>query len=144
MGDPDRADAVLHAARDRELALAWKSGSYLDVARLGALKLLIGYGIGAGYFGFSPGLRRSPSLAPLSYRIHPMRVPRAVYGWLLRVSDHLLPIVELNKEFADFFDGTVPARLKRWQLNYFAFHALFGFLLGSFVLAAFAGLTQTG
>jgi hypothetical protein len=30
------------------------------------------------------------------------------------------------------------------QIGYFAFHALFGFLLGSFVLAALAGLTQSG
>jgi hypothetical protein len=34
--------------------------------------------------------------------------------------------------------------LKGWQLSYFAFHALFGFLLGSFAVAALAGLTQTG
>ena len=62
--------------------------------------------------------------------------------------DHLLPIVELNKEFADFFDdppkGDPPKRerLKDWQLAYFPFHALVGYVLGGFVVAGLAGLTQ--
>ncbi len=65
--------------------------------------------------------------------------------WMFGASlDHLLPIVELNKEFADFFDDPKRERLNGLQLSYFAFHALVGFLLGSFVVAALAGLTQTG
>jgi hypothetical protein len=54
--------------------------------------------------------------------------------------------IRLNRRCSsdDFFDDPQRQRLKGWQLSYFAFHALFGFLLGSFVVAALAGLTQTG
>ena len=69
--------------------------------------------------------------------------------WMFGASlDHLLPIVELNKEFGDFFNdplkGDPPKRerLHGWQVAYFAAHALVGFLLGTFVLAGLTGLTQ--
>ena len=57
--------------------------------------------------------------------------------------DHLLPIVELNKDFADFLDDT-PGRLTTGQLTYFAFHALVGYVLAGFVVAGLTGLTQAG
>lgn len=65
------------------------------------------------------------------------------WPWCLGASlDHLLPIVELNKEFSDFFDDPARERLTGWQLFYFAFHASVGFMLASFVVAGLAGLTQ--
>lgn len=64
-------------------------------------------------------------------------------SWRVLVSfDQLLPIVELNKEFTEFFNDPKRERLARGQLAYFSVHALLGFLLGSFVVAALAGLTQ--
>jgi hypothetical protein len=56
--------------------------------------------------------------------------------------DQLLPIVELNKEFSDFFDDPDRERLKGWQLTYFAAQAIVGYVLASFVVAGLAGLTQ--
>jgi hypothetical protein len=56
--------------------------------------------------------------------------------------DHLLPIVELNKEFSDYFHDPERRRLRGWQLSYFAFHALVGYALGFFLLAGLTGLTQ--
>jgi hypothetical protein len=37
-GDPDRADAVLYAARDREMAEDWRTGNYLGAAGLALLR----------------------------------------------------------------------------------------------------------
>ena len=55
--------------------------------------------------------------------------------------DRLLPIIQLNKGFADFFNvdnGHVDA----WIIWFFACLGLWGWVLGSFLLAAFSGLTQ--
>jgi hypothetical protein len=149
-GHPDRAEAVLYAARDRERAEAWKNGPRLRAAGLWLLKVTIGYGLtgrfprrvlcwvvaltalGALVLSFSPeAWRRGPV-------------------WCLGASfDQLLPIVELNKEFGDFFNDPLKGfplkreRLAGWQVFYFAIHSLLGFLLGSFAVAALAGLTQS-
>lgn len=56
--------------------------------------------------------------------------------------DQLLPIVEINKEFGDFFNDPGRKRLAAWQTGYFSIHVLLGFLLGSFVVAGLSGLTQ--
>jgi hypothetical protein len=71
--------------------------------------------------------------------------------WRLGASLHrLLPVVELSKEFKDFFDNPQPSNaeeprnLNRWQTAYFAGHAIAGWVLGLFLLAAMSGLTQKG
>jgi hypothetical protein len=55
---------------------------------------------------------------------------------------HLLPIVELNKEFTNFLDDPRRERTEGWQLAYFAAHKLMGYLLAIFVGAAIAGLLK--
>jgi hypothetical protein len=157
MGDPDRAEDVLYAARDRERAKAWADGEYLNAAWLYLLKKLIGYGIGNGPFlvlywvlmftligmavlAFSPWARKN-CWAPDKSKKDQAKCLAWMFGASL---DHLLPIVSLNKEFEDFFNDRKHQRLNGWQLGYFAVHALLGFLLGSFVVAALAGLTQSG
>jgi len=53
----------------------------------------------------------------------------------------------LSKEFKDFFDNPQPStaeeprNLNRWQAAYFAGHAIAGWILGLFLLAAMSGLT---
>jgi hypothetical protein len=156
-GDPDRADAVLSAARDRERREAWTSGECGDpfkdwpwrrsdcwrAAGLGVLKVLIGYGIGGGLFLVFYWVLTFTLIGMIVLSFAPAARAKGTV-WMFGASlDHLLPIVSLNKEFEDFFDDPQRQRLKGWQLSYFAVHALFGFLLGSFVVAALAGLTQT-
>jgi hypothetical protein len=141
-GEPDRANAVLYAARDRELAQNWEKGEYLDALGLILLKYTIGYGLGSSYFlallwvvvftmtgvvvlWFSPWARAKGQL------------------WCIGASlDHLLPIVEMNKEFGDCFNDPQRRRLAGWQVSYFAIQALVGYVLASFVVAGLAGLTQ--
>ena len=70
------------------------------------------------------------------------------FWWRLGASVHrLLPIIKLSKEFDDFFDNPStnadwPRNLKRWQVAYFAVHAIVGWVLGLILLAAMSGLTQ--
>jgi hypothetical protein len=56
--------------------------------------------------------------------------------------NRLLPLFILNKEFSDFFNDPERQRLTGRQLAYFAFHAMVGYVLGSFVIAGLAALTQ--
>ncbi|UVC19416.1 hypothetical protein IHQ72_35805 (plasmid) [Mesorhizobium onobrychidis] len=157
-GAPGRADAVLYAGRDRERAEAWTRGKCSNpfeewpwlrgecwkAAGLALLKVLIGYGIGSGLFLVFYWVLTFTLVGMLVLSFSPSARAKGT-TWMFGASlDHLLPIVSLNKEFEDFFDDPRRQRLKGWQLSYFAFHALFGFLLGSFVVAALAGLTQTG
>ena len=70
--------------------------------------------------------------------------------WRLGASLHrLLPIVVLSKEFEDFFDNRstdldAARNLNRFQVGYFAVHAIAGWALGFVLLAAMSGLTSRG
>jgi hypothetical protein len=55
----------------------------------------------------------------------------------------LLPVVELNKEFTDFFDDPKQERLTFWPSMVFSVIAMVGWILGAITVAAFAGLTQS-
>jgi hypothetical protein len=162
-GDRDRADAILTAYRDRERAEAWRDGKCWNTENplwqrplawghencrnalwLGLLWATIGYGIGDGPFRilyWVLGVTALGMLVLAFARPDPAR-PRGVL-WCFGASlDHLLPIVELNKEFSDYFHDPERRRLRGWQLSYFAFHALVGYALGFFLLAGLTGLTQ--
>jgi hypothetical protein len=162
-GDRDRADAILTAYRDRERAEAWRDGqcwntddplwqrplawgheNCRNALWLGLLWATIGYGIGDGPFRilyWVLGVTALGMLVLAFARPDPAR-PRGVL-WCFGASlDHLLPIVELNKEFSDYFHDPERRRLRGWQLSYFAFHALVGYALGFFLLAGLTGLTQ--
>jgi hypothetical protein len=54
----------------------------------------------------------------------------------------LLPIIELNKEFGEFFYDPQRERLQGWQLAFFSAYALWGWVLGLLLVAAMSGLTQ--
>ena len=65
----------------------------------------------------------------------------------------LLPVINLSREFEDFFDNPStdingirlrPRNLNRFQVGYFAVHAIVGWALGLILLAAMSGLTQKG
>lgn len=162
-GDRDRADAILTAYRDRERNEAWRDGKCWNTEKpwwqrpltwgseqcrnaiwLGVLWATIGYGIGDGPFRivyWVLGVTLLGMLVLAFARPDPAR-PRGVL-WCFGASlDHLLPIVELNKEFSDYFHDPERTRLRGWQLSYFALHALVGYALGFFLLAGLTGLTQ--
>jgi uncharacterized protein YjbI with pentapeptide repeats len=54
----------------------------------------------------------------------------------------LLPVLEINKEFTDFFNDPHRARLTNWQNFVFSLIGIVGWVLGAILIAAIAGLTQ--
>jgi hypothetical protein len=148
-GYSDKANAVLSAARDREMTENWGDGKYWEAAGLFLLKWTIGYGLGKGIFLILVWVAFFTALgfivlwffSPLP--ASPERAKGKGWLWCLGASlDYLLPIVELNKEFADFFNDPKRERLYGGQIIYFAVHAIIGYVLAFFVVAGLAGLTQ--
>ncbi|MCK1485575.1 hypothetical protein IVB25_23500 [Bradyrhizobium sp. 193] len=155
-GDPDRANAVRFAARDRELHEAWRRGDYGTAILLFCLKVTIGYGIGEYTFRvlwwigavaligtlvlvFSRQAEESKR-ADWRYPVHfNLFWPVWCFGASL---DQLLPVVELNKEFTEFFNDPRRERLNSAQHLYFGIQALVGYLLGLALVAALSGVTQ--
>jgi uncharacterized protein YjbI with pentapeptide repeats len=54
----------------------------------------------------------------------------------------LLPVIEINKEFTDFFNDPHRARLTSWQSFVFSVIGIAGWVLGAILIAAISGLTQ--
>jgi hypothetical protein len=147
-GSRDTAERIQLAGREQERQQAWLRGDIGVYLWLSFLSLVAGYGIGlytfqvlycvvvftvvgAAVLWFSPNARRHGPM------------------WLLGASLHrLLPVIELNKEFKDFFDNPPPTHayerpnLNRFQVAFFSALAVVGWILGFFLLAAMGGLTQ--
>jgi hypothetical protein len=56
--------------------------------------------------------------------------------------NRLLPVIEINKEFSDFFDDPNRVRLTARQSVVFSVIAMVGWVLGAILIAAISGLTQ--
>jgi len=55
----------------------------------------------------------------------------------------LLPVIEINKEFTDFFNDPERKRMTGWQSFIFSVIGMVGFVLGAILIAAVSGLTQS-
>jgi hypothetical protein len=143
-GERDAANELRYIAREKERADAATVGGWLSGRwwLLSALKWLIGYGIGFGPFKVVYWVIGSILLGVLL--LLPSREARhkGVLWCVGATTERLLPIIELNKEFADFFDDQRRKRLAGWQIAFFSVYALWGWLLGLLLVAAMSGLTQ--
>jgi hypothetical protein len=141
MGDRDDANEIrfLGRVREREAMTGW---AWLWAM---ALEYVAGFGIGSHTFrviywiaGFTI------AGAALLW----LTVPAALMGhrgriWCFGASlSRLLPIIELNKEFTDFFDDPERTRLSGWQTFAFSVLGVVGWVLGGILIAAVSGLTQ--
>jgi hypothetical protein len=52
-------------------------------------------------------------------------------------------VIEVNKEFTEFFNDPKRERLTAWQSFIFSAMGIVGFLLGAILIAAVSGLTQS-
>ncbi len=141
-GEPGRANAVLHASRDRELEDAWREGKYFQAGGLMLLKGTIGYGIGSAAFRVLYWVAGFTILGAIVLWFSADARKKGAIWCLAASLNQLVPLVQLNKEFTDYFNDPQRTRLAGWQLAYFACHAIVGYLLGSFVIVALTGLTK--
>jgi hypothetical protein len=103
---------------------------------------LCGYGIGTYTFIVIPWVLGSVLLGVLVLGYVKPGNAKSV-GWRIGASlDRLLPIIELNKEFGEYFNDPHRTRLAAWQVGFFSIYALWGWVLGLLLIAAMSGLTQ--
>jgi hypothetical protein len=139
-GDRDGADQIrfLGRVRQRETESNWWSWIFTGILQWGT-----GFGIGDYTFR-------------VLYWVIFISVVGAVYLWTCVPAAHthgpiwclgasltrLLPVIEVNKEFTDFFKDPGRKRLTGLQSFVFSLIGLLGWLLGLILLAAISGLTQ--
>jgi hypothetical protein len=138
-GADNKTNKILYALREREGAEAWQRREYGKWLGLGLLRAVIGYGIGGGYFRalLWAGLFALAGWLVLWSSDPAFQAHDAVwYAWASL--DEIVPLVELNKAHAEFIDS----HLQGWRLWYFYGQRIAAYVLGSFVVAGLAGLTQ--
>jgi hypothetical protein len=152
-GADAKGNDILRALRKRERAEAWRlcwdgpsegnGGSRPRACSqwlgLSALWLVVGYGIGLGYFKALLWVVAFTLVGVIVLWISAAAARQRGIGWCAWTSfDEILPVVELDKEHERFINEEVSGRW-RW---YFYVHRIAAYVLGSFIIAGLAGLTQ--
>jgi hypothetical protein len=76
--------------------------------------------------------------------IRTSRFPERAFFWCFGASlARLLPVIEINKEFTEFFNHPKRERLTGWQSFIFNATGIVGYVLGAILVAAVSGLTQS-
>jgi hypothetical protein len=139
-GDRAGADEVrfLSRVRQRETEKNWWPWIFS-----GFLQYVAGFGIGTYTFrvlypvlGISVlGALYLWKYVPAAYQHGPI--------WCFGASlSRLLPVIEVNKEFTDFFNDPGRTRLTSWQSFVFSLIGIVGWVLGAILIAAISGLMQ--
>jgi hypothetical protein len=140
-GDRDAANEIRYLGRVREretergLAFVWS----------GFLQYVTGFGIGTYTFRVLYWVIGISLLGAFYLRTCVKGVRDGYHGifWCFGASlDRLLPVIEINKEFAEFFNDPKHERLTGWQSFIFSAMGIVGFVLGAILIAAVSGLTQ--
>jgi len=142
-GDPDAADDIRFygRARERESEKGW--GNYIWS---GALQYVAGFGIGTYPFRVLYWVLGISLLGALYLRESVKGVRDGGHGfvWCIGASlSRLLPVIEINKEFTEFFNDPERKRLTGWQSFVFSMVGIIGFVLAAILGAAVAGLTHS-
>jgi hypothetical protein len=138
-GARDRADDIRYLGRVQQRKTETGALRILD----GFLQYVAGFGIGGYTFRvlyWVIGI----SLAGGIYLWTCVPIARE-HGriWCFGASlSRLLPVIEINKEFSDFFDDPERKRLTGRQSFVFAVVGMVGWVLGAILIAAVSGLTQ--
>lgn len=164
-GDPAKANALLYAARERRRRFALsgvdnlghrKKRQVLRGVGLWMLRLTIGYGLGNRYFLVLAWVGGFSLLGMFVLIVFGTQSP-ALWSWpslCFASLDQLLPIITLNKAYdvlifgdssaKSLIDAQPPWVLTQppWVQYYFYWHMMVGWVLGSFIVAGLAGLTQ--
>lgn len=144
-GDPDAANEIRYLGRDRQRDEAWKQRKWGRWLFESTLRDVAGYGIGFHTFrvlNWVVGIAFLGALY-LRTRVKGVRDGQHGFSWCFGASlARLLPVIQINKEFTDFFDDPERKRLTGWQSFIFSAMGMVGFVLGAILLAAVSGLTR--
>ncbi len=132
-GHTDKATEILYAGKERERQHA----KGLNRFWLSLLKSMIGYGYGYRYFyslyWVVPITLLGAVIFGCTEKGQPLSLGRA-FAFSL---DLLLPFIELDSEHSTWLSA-----LNDYPRYYFYVHKVFGFILGSFVVAGLSGITK--
>jgi hypothetical protein len=140
-GDHNAADEI----RYREQVRADEKNTSWAYVRSGLMRWFAGYGIGSYMFralGWALGLS---ALGAVILRFRVKGVAEAGHGslWCFGASvNRLLPVINLRKEFTDFFDDPARNKFTPRQDFFFTILSVLGWVLGAIVLAAMATITH--
>jgi hypothetical protein len=141
MGDDNAANEIRYLGRVRERenerGLAWVWSTYLQYVR--------GFGIGGYTLRIIFWVFAISFLGALYLRMRVkwVRVNPHGFAWCFGASlTRLLPVIEINKEFTDFFNDPNRERLTSWQSFIFNMIGIMGWILGGSVAATVASLNQ--
>src|SRR5262249_50498241 len=129
----DTANYIAITGRDRERDEACGRGNLGSCVGLTVLSVVAGYGIGLYTFRVLWCVIFFTMLG-VAVLYFSRNARRHSLIWKIGASLHrLLPIVRLSKEFEDFFDNPAtnadwPRNLNRFQVGYFAVHAIAGWV----------------
>jgi hypothetical protein len=141
-GDRDAANEIryLGRVRERETESGWPS------IWSGFLQWVAGFGVGTYTFRVLYWVIVITVFGALYLKesVKGVRDENHGFIWCFGASlSRLLPVIEINKEFTDFFDDPDRERLTGWQSFIFNAMGIVGFVLGAILLAAVSGLTQS-
>ena len=147
-GNKQYANDILYRSRQLEMQNAWATGHWYEAIGLTILYVIAGFGIGDHAFWHILGtVGLSVGLAVFVIRYSEQARAFGVLWCIGACVERLLPIVELDKQFSNFFDDPDkdPAnpKLAGWQHAFFAIYALWGWFVGLLLAAVLSGLTQT-
>jgi len=141
-GDRDAANEIRYLGRVRERETEKRWSTYIWS---GLLQYVAGFGIGSYTFRvlwWVIGISLLGALY-LKMRVRGVRDGGHGFFWCFGASlSRLLPVIEINKEFSDFFNDPKRERLTGFQSAIFSIIGIIGFVLGAVLVAAVSGLTQ--
>jgi len=142
-GRRDHADAIRFAGRERERSEAWRQRRWRQWLWLTVLSSIYCYGIGLYTFRVLWWIAGSVLAGTAVLWIWAPIARAKGLLWCVGASlDRLLPIVQLNKEFSDFFFDPGRVRLDGFVIGSFAALGLWGWFLGLLLIGAVSGLTK--
>ena len=147
-GEADAANDIRFLGRERAREAACKKGALTFDCSLQTVLSFVGYGI--GFYAFRSTLLCIVVLTAFGvviWRAVPevRKEKQGLRGWLWCVGVSLwrvLPVIELDKNFAAFFEGPFRPKLTLWQGTAFYVLRVVGIMLGAALVAAVSGLTQ--
>jgi hypothetical protein len=145
MGDRDAANEIRFLGRARERETRCAEHEWASCLILIPLEYVAGFGIGTYTFRVLDWVFDFSLIGTwILWRFVPAaRMGHRGFCWCCGASlSRLLPVVELNKEFTDFFNDPDRIRLNAWQAAAFSALGLIGWALGLILIAAVTGLTQ--